>query len=196
MTLGLPTVDWDESWAKNDLPTGNGNTDFYRFNVPGVNTTFVSSPVYESLYSVNVSGLYASWTDASILPPKSDGAPLLNTGIALCPTPLYPNNNNVNEFRSSNYIDTTDDSHIALSKTLRPILAITYPDPTPTNIKMPLPGMAPPSEQKWLVKTEIGGRDCNWSTSGIEVDKAHSDFNSLYGGTFFSLDIPKRGLFR
>jgi Peptidase family M23 len=73
-------------------------------------------------------------------------------------------------------------------------LKITYDDPNPTNIKMPLLALAPPNETKWLVSTEIGGRDCGWKSTGIEVDLAHTDANNSTGtnGTFFSIDFPKK----
>lgn len=196
MTLGLPTVDWAETCATTSqntcakqTKTGNGHTDFLSFQPPGqvYRLILLQPPPTGTWYDIDVTSAYSDWSNINVLPNH-----LLNTGIALCPNPYVSGTNKFNVFRSSGYVDVANP---VASKMLRPKLIITYNDPTPTNIKMPLPAiLAPPNEAKWLVRTEIGGRDCGWKPTGIEVDLAHTDANNSTGtnGTYFSIDFPKK----
>src|SRR5262249_6487900 len=147
MSLGLPTIPWDESWA-NQLPPPRQN--FSSFQQPGTIYSFLQAPPGDGWYSIDISTLYGAW----LSPPQSSNNPK-NAGIALCP---LGTSNNFNFFRSADYVDP------ALGTTLRPSLQITYDDPAPLDIRMPLPG-----GMSWLLTTEIGGRDCKYNV--LDYDK-------------------------
>jgi hypothetical protein len=98
MTLGLPTVDWSETCTTTSqntcekaTKTGNGFTDFTQFKAPGqVYHPLIplSAPPYDAWYSIDVTQIYKDWSNSSVLPNH-----LLNTGIALCPSPFIPSGN-------------------------------------------------------------------------------------------------------
>ena len=165
MRYGFPTVAWDESWAQDASKSPRS------FGSNGYFGTLASAP-RNSWYPLDISGLYTSWA--------TNPAAWPNRGVALCP---IGTSNNFNYFRSSDYTDAT----------LRPKLVLTFDDPTPLDIKMPLAG-----GQSYLLTTEAGGRDCKydslafsaWAKPGntqltktqqqnflaCEVDPAHSDY--------------------
>lgn len=143
-----------EVWA----PVNNWNEDsgMYTFPWSGYYYGIAPAPTLGMNYGLDVTVLYKDWV-AGRKP---------NQGIMLIPT---ANDNRFNYFRSSDHP----------TRTYRPYLRFEYTDTYGTpNFKLPLPG-----GRRWVVTTEVGGRDAMAPGSVATHHQGNKYFGIDFGGT-------------